>query len=288
MFTKDTTIMPDRTSVFSENCVIEQSILHYLDLRYPVCLYTYSKYELHIDITNFDSTEFKEPYGQGHYAKIQIRQPDIDATQIVEHRLIIGEVEHVLSQTITHNSPFDELFGGGMWPLFYPDDFVVDPDMRLIIIYPQPPSLAIPWDDEVRYWGFYDYGNEPFSESQLNKLDGGNKDMFYPMWCRNMVSNPLWRAQADRRYNISWWHDDLQEETNYTPDPPTVNPLPLGSYAKHPEVGELYQFLVGNDVVATSPALEALINKALAAYQGTNPDPITTHDTTLYYPISLV
>jgi hypothetical protein len=121
--------------------------------------------------------------------------------------------------------------------------------------------------------GFYDYGNEPGSESALNKADGGLKDMFYPEWCRNLSPDSIWQQMADRRYELSWYHEPIVANAAYTPPEITVDPIPIGSYAKHPQLEGVYQFLCDGTVYQSS-ILDTIVDKGSGMY--------------LHYPISLI
>lgn len=266
-----------------DDCVIEKSTLHYLDQRYGVCLYRYQKDELHLTVTSSEIAKIKEPWRIGEYYQAQVKTDTYTAQRREEWRLITGGVEKVLASTVTALEPFGPRNDGKpnpYIPLF--PDYAPDRETRMVLLFPTPPSMGIPWSDVICRLGAYEFGYDTAegAESPQNMLDGGEKDHFYPQWCRNLQQDPFWRAAADSRYQISWWKNSTTQAMAYTPPPLTVDPFPRGSYVKHPVVGEVYQFLVGNNVLATSPDLTAIIVKAL-------PDGVKTHDTTLYYPISL-
>lgn len=250
---------------FSDKCVIEKSTLHYLDQRYGVCLYRYQKDELDVSVDSAELASFRTTTpGDGTVHMVKIKTGDYSASSTVEWRLIIDGVIKTLNTSTVQIHPFGGLKGQ---------------DIRQILVFPQPPSLAMPMTEEIMNYGFYDYGNLPGGESELNMADGGYKDMFYPEWCRNLQEDPFWRAAADKRYNISWYHTELETYSNYEPPPPTVDPMPIGSFARHPVAGDAYQFLVGSTPY-TSPELLELVNKQL-------PDKLKLTGAMLQYPISL-
>lgn len=269
------------TCTVTENCTIETSTLYFIDHRYNVCLYKYIKDELHLSKNSTEMALIKEPFQIGEYHQIQIKTSDYTATRLTEWRLINNGVETMLASTTENLEPFGPRNNGlpsgtGLYPNYAPD-----PETRLVLLFPQPPSLGIPWSDVICRLGFYDYGNDPGEESQLNKLDGGNKDMFYPEWCRNLQQDSLWRQAADNRYNISWFHADLTNDTSYVPPSISVQPIPIGSFANHPQVGNVYQFLCDANVYGNRN-FNDLIDNAL------KPAKMVTHDTTLYYPIGVI
>jgi hypothetical protein len=98
---------------------------------------------------------------------------------------------------------------------------VVDPNfkpingLQEIIVYPNPPSLGIPNDDDLRYYGFYDYAHLPGEESQTAKDDGG-KDYWFAAWLRSCpFPIPVLPAMAAARYNATWWHNSCDKKHIY-------------------------------------------------------------------------
>lgn len=274
---------PDVNSLsVAEDCVIEKSVLQYLDQHYGVCLYRYQKDELHMAVGSSEMAAIKGVWGQMYFHQAQIKTNSYTATRTVEWRLIVNGVEEVLKSIVTELEPFGPRNNGlasgtGLFPNYAPD-----PETRMVLLFPTPPSMGIPWSEVICRLGCYEFGYDTpeGAESAQNRLDGGNKDHFYPEWCRNLQEDPFWRKAADNRYMIDWFHSGLTDDTSYSPPAVTTDPLPIGSYVKHPQVGEAYQFLVDGDTVKTSPDFNALIDEAL-------PDGETTHDTTLYYPIGV-
>lgn len=264
----------------SDKCSIEKSTLHYLDQRYGVCLYRYQKDELDMKVKSSELASFKTTQGSFIAHQAQIQTGDYTAKSTVEWRLVIDGAVKVLSHDETLLEPFGIKNDGSAFTEGFAAGFHPDPETRKIIVFPQPPSQSIPLSPEVVRLGFYDYGNLPGGESDLNRQDGGYKDMFYPEWCRNLQADPFWRYAADQRYNISWFHADKVQIFNYEPPEISVDPIPKGSFVRHSLVGDVYQFLI-NGTPVTSPDLTALIDSQL-------PDGMKTHGTTLYYPISII
>lgn len=272
------------TCTFVEDCVIERSILHYVDHRYGVCLYQYIKDDLKINITSSEMASFKGDWGQILTHQVLIRKGDVICTRNEEWRLIVSGVEKVLTTRTVDLVPFEGCYPGDDYSDNLYPDFVPEPNVVQVLVFPQPPSRGIPWTPEIRAYGFYDYATPEGNESELNAADGGNKDMFYPAWCRALFTDPYWRKAADDRYAISWFHAEPVNNGSYIPDEVFNSPLPRGTFVKHPIVGEVYQFLVNEAYGActeTSPDLNNSIDNALA-------EGLSTHDTTLYYPIGVV
>jgi len=278
--------------IISENCSIIKSTLHYVDHRYNIVLYKKVTETIKLNVNSDLMAGFKETTGLGTYHMALIKEEHY--TEFTEHKeewiLVIDGAESVIATHTYKLHPFGPKNSGqsllemnpsytGLYPDFHPD-----PEVRKVLILDQPPSFAIPQTDYVVRLGFYDYGNLPGLESELNRLDGGNKDMFYPEWCRNIQEDPVWRAAADRRYRVTWFGDELVTSSTYQPPPLLVDPIPRGTFVKHPEVGEVYQFLVekgtGEYHLETSPNIDDIINNAV-------PEAERKTGTTLYYPIGV-
>lgn len=266
----------------TDECMIEKSTLHYLDQRYGVCLYRYQKDELHLDVSSSDVAGFKTTTGTFVAHQAQIKTSDYTASRTVEWRLIIGGVEQVLNHSVIELEPFGEKNNGVADTTGFAAGWVPDPEIRKILVFPQPPSQAIPLTPSIVRLGFYDYGNLPGEESMLNIEDGGYKDMFYPEWCRNLQADPIWREAADTRYNISWFHIPPPHDTNYTPPEIIVDPAPVGSHVWYPEIGNVYQWFMeridGSKFLETTENLSVILDAMKVD---------ATHDNTLYSPIGV-
>lgn len=228
-----------------EDCTIEKSTLCYLDHRSEVLLYRYEKQWIKFDKTTTDQCWWKTEFDALGTGKITLEKGDVNSGRTVEWRLVIrGEQTTVHVETDTTFNPFGEAYSVERL-----DGTMTDPDIVQIFSLPQPPSKAIPYDQDILALegygnGLYDYGNEPGEESELNVLDGGGKDMFYPKWCRGLHADPIWREIADNRYNITWNHNDLV--TNKVWYPPTIatDPIPKGNHIAYLDMSDLYQFVL--------------------------------------------
>jgi hypothetical protein len=272
----------------SEHCTVEKSVVHFIDHRYGVCLYRYQKDELTLDVDSNETAQIKEAWAVQTYHQVQIKTGGYTATRTVEWRLIQNGQQSVLSSEISELQPFGAENNGlslremGITEGVYLD-YKPDPKTRMVLLFPTPPSQGIPWSAVLCRFGCYEFGYDtPMGmESVLNRLDGGAKDHFYPEWCRNLQSDPFWRKAADSRYLIDWFKVEPAAEASYIPPAVTSSPIPLGSYARHPQVGTGYQFLVDKDTLITGRDFNKQIDAALA-------DKKETHDTTLYYPIGVI
>jgi hypothetical protein len=270
---------PVYSTIISENCAVEKCTLHYLDQRYGVLLYKYVKEDIKINKTSPEYAKFNGTWGAGYYWKIKLLGSENIATCVEEWRLIINGIEVVLSSVNYQKNVLPGTDGIGD---ICETGWTFDPDVSLQIIFPQPDlntSYPAPIDEHPEYYcdvlgyGFYKSGE------QYSRVD-----YFYPDWCKALQNDPFWLAAETQRIGVIYDMNELTVNSNYTPPEISVDPIPVGSYAKHPTVGEVYQWLTkdrnGVNTVTTSPDLIAIIDAKL-------PEGLKTHDTTLIYPISL-
>lgn len=274
----------------TEDCTITRSTIHYLDLRYNVCLYRKNIEKIKFNATSSWYNTFKGPWGYVYPGRVILygggkKNWDNNCTE--EWHLVVDGVDRTISTA--HYEPIAEMkafASDGSDTLFdsnYPN--IADKDVDLII-HPSPPSSSDvhAWDDEVRYHGYYSYKGGVNGQNWIP--DGGCGDYFYPAWCRALQEDPFWKAAAARRYDIVL-NQDYEDSTTYTPAiGVTVDPLPRGTFVRHPIVGDVWQFLVGkrdgNYHLETSPNVNALILDSLSK-NGVTP----LNGTMLYYPIGV-
>jgi hypothetical protein len=272
------------TQSITEDCVIEKSVLAYVDHRRGVVLYRYEKQWVKFSKSSTDECWWRTDYDSVGTGKITLLKGDFDAGVTVEWRLAINSTVTVLyTETDTSFNPFGECFS-----VLRSDGIMTNPDIVQIFSLPQPPSKSTAYDLDLKALegyqnGLYDYGNKPGEESELNKLDGGNKDMFYPRWCRGLHSDPIWRDIADNRYAISWFKEEAVQNKVWYPPPVSSDPLPLGNHVYHPKEGDVWQWLLptptgGNVMKTNMDFVNDLLIKAGVELNGTN----------LYYPIGVV
>lgn len=277
----------------TENCEIIKSTLHYLDHRFKVCLYRKNIERVSFSITTDQTNLFKTPYNTVRTSSIKIYGGDKknwDSLCTEEWHLVIDGVDTIIATSSYDPLPEMRTFAvDGSSDLFnqaYPN--VADKDLELILSTSPPTSYdAIPWDDELRYHGFYSYRGGV--RSVYWGADGGAADYFYPAWCRALHEDPFWREAADIRLSVlanPYWDGSYNKEPYSPPIDLIVDPLPRGTFVKHPLVGEVWQFLIGKRDgsihLETSPNLDELI-KASLNKNGVSP----VQGTMLYYPIGV-
>jgi len=278
-----------RTFRMEEDCTITKSTLAYLDLENKVCLYRKNIETFKFDVSSSHTNLFKNPWWTRRVASIRLyvgNKKNWTSESIEEWHLIVNGQDRLLTSSVYDpTGDLTSLAYDGSGDLFddsYSDK--ADPELALIIhISPPTASDEIAWDDELRYHGYYSFRGGV--NSLYHQIDGGCNDYYYPGWCRGLQEDPFWKQAAADRYSITTLGQKFESSISYTPPPVTADPIPRGTYAKHPQVGEVYQFLVekrdGGYHLETSPNVNDIINNAV-------PEAERKTGTTLYYPIGVL
>jgi hypothetical protein len=192
----------------SENCVIETNVLYYMNRQKEIYLWKSTREEVSWAITSNKFAAFKTKWGMSHHHKICVPNTVVGNGTEKFFLSIQGVAQELASVNYTWN-PFPVTdMAGGTWGLYgnvvdYSGTPADTPNVALILLYPLVPKLGIPYDNDVKHYGFYDYNamDGGFVENSLPRDDGG-KDYFYPYWCRTMSFDRLWRETADERYKV--------------------------------------------------------------------------------------
>lgn len=273
------------TGNISEKCTHENTFFYYTNLKDGVCLYKRTIYDV-----SFSS----EPY-----------------TDIVLIKSFIGFTEHA------YYVPTISILAEEQWILVkdgeskvvlsYPIGGTYS-DKKLGILHPTPDPYYTDYSyndkyikDEIAKYGIYnlyevcDYGRPtPDSKTALDGTDSG--DMFFPEWCRDRVVDPQWSTAALDLYTVCsqelTWKQRIENMPRNFVDTIKHSELPIGDYAKHPEYGEMYNFLLSSDRINLSDitVLSYLTNQVpdqvlLTLLQEEGIENLKKY--TVYYPISL-
>lgn len=234
----DNALEANASSSCSDHCIRETNVPWYWDQQRGIYVWKSVTEELLFSINSTKTAAFRTKWGTSYFHKICI--PTSVKTKGTERFIMVkAGVQSVLAEVAYEYNPFPATEGGGAtWGLYgntiqrsaTPDTA----DVACILCFPTVPKQAIPLDNDVIAYGFYDYNaiEGGFIESSLPKDDGG-KDYFYPYWCRQMPTDPLWRATADQRYDViySAGQMDIHGTLPWYPAEPTTYPLPFGSFA---------------------------------------------------------
>jgi hypothetical protein len=231
---------PNTAHSVSESYTCINTTLYFLDVRYnnAICK------EVTETITFSEASSviagFKETWGVFYYPKFVITNHK-NITTIV-HFIVLNGVKTVLNTTTLTS-------------------IVNGPTNPLILVYPNPPSLAIPWInvDDIKKYGFYDYHNVDDGSDKI-KRDGGD-DFYFTDWMRNIgqVSFTQDQADADQRYFDYYLGPPAPGTTTYLNPGITVSDTPVGSITQDADgnifysvdLGGKYNKLITKDGVVT-------------------------------------
>lgn len=267
---------PERfgTSSISESCTYIETEVHYLNQTEQVAVYT--EKTITLSFTN-SSNEFAA-LAVGSAPVWFLKLPAGAVTYSIDSKVVLLKGSEKLIQDSYQQSS--------------------TADTKLFFLLPTPdPRFAggIPMDAEIKQYGFYNQYESCF-DAALNPdskvaLDGG-RDMFFPEWLRNFVKDP--NTEQHRNQRFSWCvGENFEPGSRAMPwSPSVISPVPCGSYAKHPEWGEMYNFFVravshSGMLNIKSDNLDNAIISEVNNYQQDGEKDVLG-DYTLYYPISLV
>jgi hypothetical protein len=326
-----------------EDYEITKSTINYVDMRYGVCFYKTITEYIRFDKSSSELAYLKGPWNIMEHSQIKIKDGDFVAGRETKWHIVIDGVDTVLHTSYAGVDPWpDFLVAGGLSGITLNEflvnggyvgldatlkpfdlDYVPEQGVRQVFLYPQPPSLGIPWSDDIRYFGFYDYGHNPYEtdHSVLNKLDGGGKDYFFPEWIRMMMpastvptgysteaegrNATIMQYVAERRWRINWYWFGFQEPSSWSFLTIENDPIPRGNFVRHPDLGDFWQFVVDNNGyplafqsnnLAAAGSVESKLNdwfeknpyNSTGAYGSHTKITNHTAETTLYYPIGVI
>jgi len=119
----------------SEDCTVVTTVTHFLDARHCNGVFTEVKDELKFSATG-ELCGFKQTWGVQYYHKFVVLNPTIKRT--TTYFVVAKGVKKILKQKIDNVPAYSS---------------------PLILVFPNPPSLAIPWIncEDINTYGFYDY-----------------------------------------------------------------------------------------------------------------------------------
>lgn len=176
-------VTTDADGMVEEDYTYITTLTHFIDTRHNNGVFTEVKDVLTFSDTG-DMCGFKEAWGIHWYHKFVINDCAIQRT--TTHFIVVAGVKTILKTTVESIT----LYTSGN---------------PLILVFPNPPSEAIPWlnCDDIKAHGFYDYheGGPPPGGSQRIEEDGGD-DFYWPEWCRNIgiLNSAADAAMAAERY----------------------------------------------------------------------------------------
>ena len=206
----------------SYNCT--NTVLYFLDMRYnnAICKKV-------TEIVTFSEASsavagFKETWGVFYYPKFVIKNHVVTTT--TEYFVVLNGIKTVLKTTTSTT-------------------LVNGPTNPLILVWPNPPGLAIPWincDDDIKIFGFYDYHNADDGSAMIQR-DGGD-DFYFTDWMRNISVPSLVQdqADADNRYFDFYLGDGTPGTASYPNPGIATDSTPVGSIAQDSAGNIFYSF----------------------------------------------
>lgn len=274
------------SSSCSEYCKRETNVPYFWDTQRGIYVWKHCEEELTFSVSSHKTAAFKLKWGIGHFHKICIKKT-VRTKGKEQFFMVLNGVKKLLAEVSYDYNPFPETeSGGATWGLYgntvtrqaTPDT----EDVSCILLFPNVPKLAIPYDNDVIAYGFYDYNvtEGGFTESSLPRDDGG-KDYFYPYWCRAMPIDPLWRSTADQRYDViySKGHINLNGVSPWSAPSPVTFPFPFGSFVMDTK---------GNFIVSCLLQFSSYASLSGVAYSETNFGDLHEALTKFKIPLSLV
>lgn len=232
----DSTSSATPSASIAETCKIEKNIPYFWDSVHNIFVWKHVSEVINFGVSSNKTAAFRTKWGNSHFHKLCIPNT-VKTSGIEEFIMVKNGVRTVLSSVSYTYNPFPPVEAQGIWGLY--GNVITKPvkpdteDVACIILVPNPPSLATPLDNDVLYYGFYDYNAKDggFVETSLPADDGG-KDYFYPYWCRQMPLDELWRRTADDRYVVIYSQglSDLSGSTQIGPVSIETNQFPFGSF----------------------------------------------------------
>lgn len=219
------------THSVSENYECITTILYFLDNRYNNAVGKEITEKITFSKSSDQMAGFKETWGPAWYPKFVITNHTLTTT--TAYFIIIKGVKTVLK---TVNST----------------TIINGPNNPLILVYPNPPSLAIPWIncDDIKTFGFYDYHAVGEGEGQEKiKLDGGD-DFYFTDWMRQIGEQTRTADQQDatNRYFEYYLQEGVPPSQVYANPGVFSDDTPCCSIAVDPNGSVMYSALLGGEV----------------------------------------
>lgn len=164
----------------SENYQCTNTELYFLDTRYNNAIGKEIVESITFSAAG-ESCGFKETWGVNYYNKYVIETVSKSLTET--YFVVINGVRTVLKTSTVSGPAYTT---------------------PLILVYPNPPSLAIPWVncEDIKLYGFYDYHAVGEGEGQQKIQRDGGDDFYFTDWMRliGSLTRDRDQANADRRY----------------------------------------------------------------------------------------
>lgn len=169
------------TGSVTESFETVDSTIYFLDIVNNIKFFKIDTQQITFSKSSNSLAAFREPWGTGYYIKFKITSALV--TKKTEYKLIVNQEDITIYTEAEQYNPYSD-------------------EAPLILLYPNPPSLATPLDEDILKYGFYDYnaGGPGGDWAGLATSDGG-KDFYYPEWNRNLgINNDVDKEIRDIRF----------------------------------------------------------------------------------------
>ena len=207
----------------SENYKCVSTTVYFLDTRYNNAICKEVTETLYFSESGGATVGFQETWGTFYYPKFKIT--NLLLTTSTDYFVVINGAKTIL-KTMTAS----EVVNGDTNPL--------------ILVWPNPPSLATTTDADIVKYGFYDY----YGEGQPKIEEDGGDDFYYTDWMR-LIGGP---GQAERKqdaelryYNYYLSASPRAANGSLTNPGIFVDPTPIGSIAQDTLGNVFYSMLLG-------------------------------------------
>jgi hypothetical protein len=216
-------------NTLSESYTCVTTTLYFLDTRYDNAIGSELTETMQFGDSNSAMATFRTPGGDILLPKFHM--DDVKVVRTTEFFVIVKGIKTVLD-TVTTTLIVHS---------------VNDP---LIIVYPNPPSIAIPTYgcEDILQYGFYDYYAVGEEENQVKIRRDGGDDFYYTDWMRTMgtATGAAEQAKADERYFSHYLGEHSPVRKDLFNPGVIVDNTPVGSITVDPAGNVFYSvFLNG-------------------------------------------
>lgn len=223
----------------SESAVFLDSRIFILDPDNKNAFWCEYRDEMTFSAGSSDMAAFKMMFGTGWFHKLKITSVTVQRSQ--SWHLMLNNVDsvvHTVSDSLN----------------------LYNAQAPLILCWPIVPSMAIPLDEEIIEFGFYDYNEGGPDEALARAEREGGKDFYYPEWLQAMGQDRTRDiADAQDRFHVYFLHEYPAplRQNFYCPG------LPYGEVR-----GNVAKDAAGNILASVRAGDDVFVNKLIGAGGG--------------------
>ena len=222
----------------SEYYSVTNTVLYFLDMRYNNAICKEVTETVTFSEASSAVAGFKEQWGIFYYPKFVLTNHTLVST--TNYFVVLNGVKVILktdTSTTTVNGPGNPL----------------------ILVWPNPESMAIPWINvaDINLYGFYDYHATGEGEGDAKIQRDGGDDFYFTDWMRNISAPSLVQDQADanNRYFDFYLGDGTPGTASYSNPGIATDSTPVGSIAQDSAGNIFYSAWLGGEIFNSLSAL---------------------------------